>query len=146
VNESVIAEIKREHDQLQSYLARLNGDLFCARASEDCNNCPAEHLAECKGRFEHFYGHLLGFMLEHFQLEESAMRRLGMENRDLAGFFEEHKEAHANMMERLSQVLADNPVPAIGHRIMRRVIEDWFEVHLARHDAVLLAALRRQPF
>ena len=101
------AMIKREHKQLEKYLADLHDACACSLLPDyDAPDCANEQQTSCQGRMPSFLFHIIDLAGRHFDHEESIMlsRPKISENND---YFRVHRQAHLDIMKNL-QGLADN--------------------------------------
>jgi hemerythrin len=135
--DAVLAEIEREHEELTRLVESLDL-LLPGKGSEAGDSIDPG----CANAITDFCEHLLEFMLQHFQREELAMQALQATNPRLKSDFDAHREHHADLSHWLSDAIGRAAHPSVAYRDLRRVLDEWLEVHLAQHDAILGQALR----
>jgi hemerythrin len=136
----LIAEIARKDDLLNGQLARLDALLPCTPGEEYCQRC--DHVVPCKKELDSFFENMLGFMQMHFGREESVMH-LVESCLDQKHVFDDHKEAHANLMEKLVELVSEGGTPAEERTVMQQLIRTWLDEHFHTADQQLLEALHK---
>nr|MBZ4201958.1 hypothetical protein [Methylovulum sp.] len=91
------AMIKKEHKQLEKYLADLRDACACSLSSaSEASTCAKEQQTSCQGRMPSFLFHIIDLAGRHFDHEEKIMlsRPTISENN---GYFRVHRQAHLDI-------------------------------------------------
>jgi hemerythrin len=139
----VVAEIEREHSFLSAELARLRELLSCGQMVEHCKFCHSHKRAHCQNGIDGFLMEFLIFMQQHFAHEDSSMRKADI-TADVREAFEQHIEAHADMMEHLTNAIRSATARHQSQELVD-LIERWLREHITTHDMHLLDWLKQQP-
>ena len=132
----VIAKIEREHEFLFRVLNRFVALTPHSRCTDELGcSCTPEAAAVYQQQLDDFSLTFIGMMQEHFAGEERLMRAPRAQ-REIHAIFEAHKEAHANMAEKMANALG-----AATSQQQRAEISDllihWLTEHIDTHDKVL---------
>ncbi len=101
------AMIKKEHNQLEKYLADLHDACACSLSpAADATVCTREQQTSCQGRMPSFLFHIIELAGKHFDHEEAIMLSRPSISENYA-YFRVHRQAHLDIMKNL-QGLADN--------------------------------------
>ncbi len=136
----LIAEIAHKDELLTGQLARLDSLLPCRPGEEYCQRC--DHVAPCMQKLDAYFESMLVFMQTHFGREESVMHLvencLGQKH-----VFDDHKEAHADLMQQFVELVSEVHLPADERRVARQLVRSWLNEHFHAEDQQLLEALNK---
>lgn len=136
--------IDEEHRSLLESIDHLKRVCSDYRTVVDCQSCSDEHRRGCEHKLLRMLGDIIEFIIEHFEHEETLMRRtlLPIMNEPA---YKEHVEAHANISAGvigiLSSLTPDITVEKI--RDLELSLHGWLIGHIYQHDLPLADWLKR---
>lgn len=136
--------IDEEHRSLLESIGHLKRVCSDYRNVADCQSCSDEHRRGCEHKLLRMLGDIIEFIIEHFEHEETLMRRtlLPIMNEPA---YKEHVEAHANISAGvigiLSSLTPDITVEKI--RDLELSLHGWLIGHIYQHDLPLADWLKR---
>ena len=139
-----IAQVDFGHAQLLSCIAALRN--LCAHPTNNsCTTCDIAPQGKCEPALIGLLGDLLAFILDHFHIEEKAMRDslLYMVDRHVC---EAHMEDHALISEKIQQIVAaiDPSITVQQVRELEKLLVRWESNHIVLHDQALERWILRQ--
>ena len=133
----VIAKIEREHEFLLSELDRFSASMPNPKSTDELGcNCTPEAAAVYQNQLDDFSMTFICMMQHHFADEERLMRAPRAQ-REIHAIFESHKEAHANMAEKMANALGAATSQQQRAEILD-LITHWLTEHIDTHDKVLI--------
>jgi len=138
-NSSMVFDILHKNDMLTGELTRLDALLLCKPGEEHCERC--DQVPVCKKRLDTFFEDMLGLMQTHFGDEERAMRLIES-CLDQRNIFEDHMEAHGDLMQRLTELASEGRKPSGERMVLRELLNKWLR-HFSTEDERLLVALQK---
>jgi hemerythrin len=128
---------------LYAELARLREHVTNTRCSSDCALCPSREKTDCQQEIDGFCLEFIDHVMQHFMTEDDTMRQIPAPPAVVEAF-EQHIEAHADMMGELAQAVGA-PTPCRQSREVFELIQRWLAEH-GHHDELLRAWLQQpQP-
>ncbi|MDC0993985.1 hypothetical protein OAR16_00055 [bacterium] len=98
--------LRRELGELHAFFTRLHQALPCPHEGGNCSECGEKRLRECNKGMDDILVDLISSMQKQFQYEEDIMREMSL-RRNWRSLFEDHQEAHADMMQDLVAIIGD---------------------------------------
>lgn len=128
------AVIDHKHTILQNILRQAKS--LCCRHSPHCQHCSPDRQQDCTVHAVDIVTDALKTMIEHFRHEETLMRQYATPKAT-----EEHQQAHADISQRMNQLIgdyADNNTAMFLHRLTE-TLHAWLRHHVAEHDLPLIS-------
>lgn len=136
--------IDDEHRSLLESIGNLKQVCSDYRGSVDCQACSGDHRRDCERKLLCMLGDIIEFIIEHFQHEETLMRRTLLPIMNAAAY-DEHVEAHANISSGVIGILS-SLTPEITVEKIRDLelsLHGWLVGHIHQHDLPLAEWLQR---
>ena len=134
------AEIDQQHAILDALIDRI--EFVCERLTEEpdpsCETCNAGRLGACRSALAGLGDEIISFLVGHATYEERLMELLPNIMR-CQSHISGHKEAHADISDRLREVatrVGQEAPRAIGTQL-HRIAKDWMGSHASQYDAPL---------
>ncbi|MDD5248031.1 MAG: LuxR C-terminal-related transcriptional regulator [Rhodocyclaceae bacterium] len=134
------AEIDQQHAVLDALIDRL--ELVCERLADEpkpsCQACNAGRRRNCNGSLSRLNDEILSFLVGHVTYEERLMELLPDIVRCQV-HIRGHKEAHAEISDRLREVAAHlgREAPWLLGMQLHRIAKDWMGSHASLYDVEL---------
>lgn len=136
--------IDEEHRSLLESIDHLKRVCSDYRTVADCQSCSDEHRLVCERKLLRMLGDIIEFIIEHFEHEETMMRRTLLPIMNESAY-KEHVEAHANISAGVIGILSSlTPEITVGKiRDLELSLHGWLIGHIYQHDLPLADWLKR---
>lgn len=136
--------IDEEHRSLLESIDHLKRVCSDYRTVADCQSCSDERRRGCEHKLLRMLGDIIDFIIEHFEHEETLMRRTLLPIMNESAY-KEHVEAHANISAGVIGILSSlRPDITVGKiRDLELSLRAWLIGHIHQHDLPLADWLKR---
>lgn len=136
--------IDSEHRALLASIDNLKQVCTDYRHTANCQACDGGRRQGCEHKLLQMLGDVIEYIIEHFEHEESLMRRTLLPVMN-TGAYNEHVEAHANISAGVIGILS-SLTPEITVEKIRDLelsLHGWLIGHIYQHDLPLADWLKR---
>lgn len=136
--------IDDEHRALIESIDSLKRVCAHYRRAADCRACDGGRRRGCEQKLLRLLGEIVEFIIEHFEHEETLMRRTLLPIMNAAAY-DDHVEAHADISAGVIGILSSlTPEITVGKiRDLEVSLHGWLVGHIHLHDLKLAEWLRR---
>ena len=134
-----IAMIDEEHHQLRAFIGRLRSICNDFENQKSCIGCSSDKVSACEYALLDCVTDLLGYMVEHFRMEENLMKDLGISAKHHERYLM-HAEDHANITDHVALLARPKDRQQTVRTIAETatVLSRWLDHHIEHHDVPML--------
>lgn len=126
--------IQNEHSRLNGFLENLRNTCCNLDNQRNCESCTSEQHATCQGRLVSSFHNIINSTANHFNHEESIMRRLSLVTEEY-GDIQSHQQAHNKILEELNAKVSQCALldargdTSEAYRQLHKKMSELFEEH-----------------